>query len=215
MQKNHLNIIYMIVGFFLVLAVASFISRDNKNRFSPQIDNMPESTPDIFGVNFDKRYGLPDGVGLSALSPELADDVPSSEPLTMVTLKNGKAALADKEGKIVLKTNYDWIGKFHDGLALVKIEGDEDYGGPHPNSWGYINVKGKVVIPFQFNQAYPFSEGLAPIQDKHGRYGFTDIHGKMVIQPQYDDFMEFSDGQNQVKLNKVWIWINKKGERIQ
>jgi hypothetical protein len=206
---------YMVAGFALVQSIYLFITFENQKKYSPLLDEVPESTSNISGDNFHKRFDIPMGTGLQVLSPELADFRPSSEPLTMVIQKNGKAALADKDGKIVLKTNYDWIGKFHDGLALVKIEGDEEYGGSRPNSWGYIDKKGKVVIPVRFRDAYPFSEGLAPFRGANEMFGYINPEGKVVIQPQYEEINEFSDGQAQIKKNKVWFWINKEGKKVQ
>jgi len=47
-----------------------------------------------------------------------------------------------------------------EGLAAVAIAG----------KWGYINLTGKRVAPLEFDQAFPFAEGLGLIKigDRYG-----------------------------------------------
>lgn len=72
---------------------------------------------------------------------------------------------------------YEDAQLFCEGLAAVKKDG----------KWGYIDTDGKVVIPFQYDQAYHFNEGKAVVgtlngQDTQGRWyiraGFIDKAGK-------------------------------------
>ena len=59
--------------------------------------------------------------------------------------------------------------------------------------YGYVNAKGKIVIPFQYKEAFPFSEGLALVKTDSG-YGFINAKGKFIINPIYSDATHFSDG---------------------
>lgn len=52
-----------------------------------------------------------------------------------------------------IKPQYEDAQGFSDGLAAVKKNG----------KWGYIDTDGKVVIPFRYDQAYPFNEGKAVV----------------------------------------------------
>ena len=49
---------------------------------------------------------------------------------------------------------------------------------------GFIDKAGKQIIPPNYNDAQPFSEGLAAVRLK-GEYGYIDRSGKMVIPPQF------------------------------
>lgn len=52
----------------------------------------------------------------------------------------------------IIAPQYEEAGRFADnGLAAVKKDG----------KWGYIDTEGNVVIPFQYERAFIFSEGLA------------------------------------------------------
>ena len=58
---------------------------------------------------------------------------------------------------------------------------------------GFIDKAGKQVIPPKYNDAQPFSEGLAVVR-LEGKYGYIDRSGKMVIPPQFSDAGPFSEG---------------------
>ena len=66
------------------------------------------------------------------------------------------------------------------------------------SKYGFIDKSGKVVIEPQFDNAEPFSEGLACVE-KDGKWGFIDKSGKMVIEPQFDGASDFSEGLAKVK----------------
>ena len=58
---------------------------------------------------------------------------------------------------------------------------------------GYIDAAGGTAIRARFEEAAPFSEGLAGVR-MHGRWGFIDTTGKVMIRPRYEYVEEFSDG---------------------
>jgi hypothetical protein len=59
--------------------------------------------------------------------------------------------------------------------------------------WGYIDGTGKLVIPFQFDHAFGFSEGLAQVEID-GKCGFIGVQGDLRIPYRscylVDDFRE-------------------------
>lgn len=73
-----------------------------------------------------------------------------------------------------------WIVGFHkiSGFAAVKQNG----------KWGYIDKRGVVVIPFQFDAASDFECGLAPAK-YNGKWGLINEAGNPVLQPQYDGIL--------------------------
>ena len=45
------------------------------------------------------------------------------------------------------------------------------------DKWGYIDKKGKIVIPIQYDDAWPFSDnGLARVK-VNGKWGYIDKKG--------------------------------------
>src|SRR5215471_17565120 len=58
---------------------------------------------------------------------------------------------------------------------------------------GFIDQTGKVVIPFRFDHAYSFHEGLALVVVK-GKQSFIDTTGRILFEANYDVIREFSEG---------------------
>jgi hypothetical protein len=60
--------------------------------------------------------------------------------------------------------------------------------------WGYIDVKGNLLISPQFKAACFFSSHLAYVRDQEGLVGFIDERGEWVIKPKYFDSLGFWAG---------------------
>lgn len=114
-------------------------------------------------------------------------------------------------------------------LALVRNE---------DGKYGYINEKGKGIIPCEWDNAYSFGvNGIAAVGEKTGvdsegndlySWGFIDRKGKQVIPMKYDSICSFGfTSENQllavakrigtdVEGNPVlrWGFINEKGEEV-
>lgn len=147
-----------------------------------------------------------------------------SRPLVSF-MENGKYGLIDARGEVVLKPQYDFINTkvvYAGGSVLVRIadscfvvnmdtkttslfadlrhqpaqklnpamiaQGDK---------FGYIDVKGKVIIEGQWDYASPFRDGMARVvigsgyiyapsyYPSPGKTGFIDTAGRYVILPEY------------------------------
>lgn len=109
----------------------------------------------------------------------------------------------------LIQEKYDYIGVFHEGLALARF-GD--------NRAGYIDKTGKVAVPAEYYSQfdrerflhYPqFCEGLAAFIDKNGMFGYIDKNAKVRIPFEYDMTYAFRQGIAAVKKNGKWGFINK------
>lgn len=64
------------------------------------------------------------------------------------------------------------------------------------DKWGYIDTKGIIVIPAQFQEADLFADGLARVgveKDSVVWYGFINDKGDLVIPCKYKDATSFSE----------------------
>ncbi|MEP7211873.1 MAG: WG repeat-containing protein [Acidobacteriota bacterium] len=68
-----------------------------------------------------------------------------------------------------------------------------------PGKAGFINQQGRIVIPFEFNIAGDFSEGLARVK-VGDKWGYVDETGKVVIAPQFSGARSFSEGLARVQV---------------
>ncbi len=150
----------------------------------------------------------------------------------LVIVQNGKYGYIDHQGKVVIQPQYMQAYNFSGGLGVVyacgrdvainasgelsplKIaeEGElaEQKAG---DKTGFVDSQGAFKIPPTFEDAMPFSEGLASVRI-NDKWGFIDTSGKLLIQPQFDVGTIFREGVAAVKLNSVHILINPKGETI-
>lgn len=118
--------------------------------------------------------------------------------------KEGKYGLINSEGGWLVEPEYDYIGPFSEGRAVVKK--DEKY--------GYIDKSGMLIINTIFDFAQDFSEGMAAVQF-NGSYGFIDKDGSFIIKPQYELAGSFSEGLAQVQLpDELWSYISKDGKTV-
>lgn len=77
---------------------------------------------------------------------------------------------------------------------------------------GYLDDRGKVVIPARLDGAGPFAaNGLARFE-KGDQWGYIDREGRVVIAPRYSLALEFSDaGRAPAELDDKWGVIDGKG----
>lgn len=160
------------------------------------------------------KCGFIDKAGKFVIPPKFFNCEDFSDGIAFVyTMQGGKKNwfLINKEGKTVPIPEFQYYGKFSEGLCNV-IASD--------GKWGYIDKTGKYFVQPIYNNAGPFHEGLANVEV--GRVsGFIDTTGKMVIEPQFITvgFMNFSGGLTTARFkqnrdNGLYQigFINKKGE---
>jgi hypothetical protein len=96
----------------------------------------------------------------------------------------------------------------HEGLAFSEGRAYNDHG-----KLGYIDKAGRQVISPRYNDAQPFSEGLAVV-NLGGKYGYIDRSGKMVIPPQFEKAGPFSEGLAAVYNGDQGGYIDKSGKLV-
>jgi hypothetical protein len=60
--------------------------------------------------------------------------------------------------------------------------------------WGYIDKAGKVAIPYYFDEAFGFSEGLAPVRIGK-KWGYIGRDGKFRLNPVFENVHNFHNGR--------------------
>jgi len=86
-------------------------------------------------------------------------------------------------------------------------------GGPF-NLCGYIDRKTEqTLIPFKFEEAGPFSEGLAAVKFD-GTWGYINQLGLMVIAPRFELAGSFSSGLAEIVIDNQAGVIDRNGEIV-
>lgn len=86
------------------------------------------------------------------------------------------------------------------GLASVKKDG----------KYGYINKKGKKVIPFEYDRTYDFSDGVGRVE-KDGKIGYIGTNGKLITKIEYDDGGDMYEDRVWVKKDGKYGFLDKQG----
>ena len=104
------------------------------------------------------------------------------------------------------------LKSFSEGLAAFR---EYKFSG----KWGYVDLRGEVVIKPQFDEVGFFSDGLAWVR-MNDTYGFIDKYGKLVILTEFAHVQNFREGiaivsKNDLKNNKRrYGAINKEGKIV-
>ena len=115
----------------------------------------------------------------------------------IIIAKNGEENLfgvINKQGKLVIPCEYNHISKEDISENLIVLYSRDKY------AYGYFDVNGQCIIPFQYVRAEPFSEGLAAVQTKEDEktysWRYIDKQGNTVISPimGVDKAGTFQDG---------------------
>ena len=79
--------------------------------------------------------------------------------------------------------------------------------------YGFIDEKGKEVVPARYERVSPFKDGLAEVR-RDNNWGYIDARGKEVIACQYEGTWGFSEGLAAVKRDGLWGYIDAKGKEV-
>jgi hypothetical protein len=99
----------------------------------------------------------------------------------------------DKQGKLLLKQNFEWGYSFRNGFAVVKLSED---------SWNYIDKEGNFLSKEQnFKRVYPFHEGFGKVKLLDDTYNFIDTKGNFLSKQNFNWVDDFEDGFAEVELS--------------
>lgn len=136
-------------------------------------------------------------------SPE-KESTPLVEEVAQETLS--RCRFVDSEGRVVIGKELDIQDgfDFEEGLAGIKN---------HKGRLGYVDRRGKLVIPYQFSDGTSHREGLAGVLE-NGMCGYIDLSGELVVPLRYDSVTNFRDGWGLVRRDSRWTFVNDEGEEI-
>lgn len=154
------------------------------------------------------KYGFIDKKGNTVI-PFIYDDAESfNNNLAEVSIK-GLSGYIDRAGKEVIPIEYPpriyvdskyKLGSFSEGLINIR-RGDK---------WGYLNIYGKTIIPFIFDEASSFKDGEAEVtKDGFTYYIYRQNYLKTRQELERDQLIEFA---NNYKPNAETSYSNSLAE---
>ncbi|PHR27073.1 MAG: hypothetical protein COA38_13870 [Fluviicola sp.] len=169
----------------------------------------------LAAVRLGKQYGYVNRNGDMVIYPKFITATSFNEGHATVSVDKGEEAnypqsygVIDTSGTFIIPPSYSWLGKLSEGRIAYKMYKNGSV------VYGFLNLKGEIVIEAQYTEAFEFHDGLASfrIDDKEG---YIDINGKIVIQPNYSIAGTFRYGTAYVSIGKnKKALINTEGEII-
>ena len=109
-----------------------------------------------------------------------------------------------------VRAEYESVYDFYNGLCKVEKDG----------LFGFIDSKGKLIIPCSFKNAGHFSDGMALIYEDpfNPKYGYINKEGEVVIPYEYDFAEDFCEGFAVVGIGGIsdmkYTYISKNNEKL-
>jgi hypothetical protein len=80
--------------------------------------------------------------------------------------------------------------------------------------WGYIDAKGKLILPGSYKQAADFQENGLAIVGLMNKSGVINASGYFIVKPKYDTINPFSEGRAVVNDPHGFKVIDESGKEI-
>jgi len=148
----------------------------------------------------DGKWGVI-GLGTDWLIPPVYDGIIQDElgrcySRGAVFIQSGDSVYLFAGGSQIGEAYEDARPFSNEGYAAVKRYG----------KWGFIDLDGRVVISFAFDDALSFGQHLAAV--KLGDYwGYISLSGRIVIHPEFLEAKSFSSGSAPVLTARGWQFI--------
>ena len=114
-------------------------------------------------------------------------------------------------GKYSLSATNEGMVRYCDAVKVEKL--DDRVTVSQVTKCGFLNTRGEMVIPAQFDFAQYFTEGLSAVK-QNNKWGYINKQGKVVIPFQFDYALPFRRGYAKVQIKKDFFIIDKDGKIV-
>ncbi len=141
---------------------------------------------------------------------DIRDQDYDSALVARVVLEGGRQGLLHRKGKTLIEFKdgtgprakiqpITYVGPFSEGLARICLGGNFRYNGSFDQiqvqggKWGYIDLRGSLVLQPRYELALDFESERAIVK-QNGKYGLIDRQGKLIIPFEYDSIIHQESG---------------------
>jgi serine/threonine protein kinase len=192
-----------------------FSDVNKKIIIEPKYDFAQPFSEGLAAVKLNDKFGYIDKTGKEVIPLKYDGVSPFKEGLAIVFIESSsdrKMGFINNLGVelVPLIYSFDLIAVeefyFSDNTEeLINVKLNAKY--------GFIDKAGREIVPFKYDWASGFSEGLAKV-GSNNKFGFIDKTGNEVIPLKYDSALSFSGGFARIELNGKVGFINKNGEMV-
>ena len=160
------------------------------------------------GVLRGDKYGFLDLKGHEVI-PCIYDEIGRFHLGRAMVRLGDRYGIIDTNGTLILPLQYhnskqkSGLYTYRDSLALVEQDGQ----------YGYVDLQGRLAIPFHFNGAFPFSQGLASVR-VGSHWGYIDTHGDIYLPFIFDIASPFEHGRAEIIFNGDIRYIDRQGRCV-
>ena len=172
------------------------INAQNETLYEAKNTKLYDGTDSLFIAYQKGKYGIINAEGKKILKLKYRNIAIDSLTKRIVAKKDNKLFLYNFQGEQLLEDGLHYIGKFKNGLAIVK----------QMYSYGCINTQGKVVIPIVYTKLDPFNEDSLAVVKIKNKYGIINNKGETVLETIYENIRLYS--------NATAIVTSEEGDRI-
>ena len=178
-----------------------FVDEAGRFRIPPNFDDALPFSDSLAAVKVGDKWGFIDTLGHIVIQPKFEDAFYFRERVGTVELDGGYA-LIDKTGASIV-TGLEYVDNASEGRVPVRRGG----------MTGYLDLKGKTVIPFVYEEGHEFEQGLAQVSNGK-KWGYIDHDGQVVIPFQFDYVGFFGKGLAPARRGQETGFINQSGEFV-
>ena len=133
--------------------------------------------------------------------PFIYDYIQSTYDGYLFAKKDKKSYKLDNTGKTFPLGNYEIHKVFSNNLIAAS----------NTNKWGFLDIKGNIKIPFQYDLVSDFHKGLAVVYQQE-KCGIIDTNGKILVPIIYDGLEILDNTYIKAKKDCKFGVINSLGE---
>jgi hypothetical protein len=172
-----------------------FIAEDGHMVIAPRFDNVepqPSTAPRVHDpvfvnglavVSENGKFGIIDRCGQYVVEPEYEGAGPVT-PVGARVWRGDKCGFVDCRGRLTIPLA-DQSLNWNVSEGLIPVKWHEKY--------GYLDLRGTLVIPAIYDLAFVFHEGVAEVKVGQ-KYGYIDQRGRWVVEPRFPKAEPYSEG---------------------